>query len=614
MLILVDHPVDHDFTEISDSDVLYCPELAAVDEHVYGRELARMRPDALLTRRPVGGPAARAWRTACSPRNLVVVTIGPMDASSLDVLPAGIVSRVVQPSEDSLVEALIAAENAWTDVTFETRLATARVQARAARGRSVAMVGAGVVNLVTAVRLAREGHVVTIYEQAPDPRVDAHWRDYGCSRGGGDARMFSLTEADGYYFDASTGSPDPLRTPLCDGGWRIARPASLADCDLEWASANAAVPRWLARAYTSDILSFNRAAGALWDELIRAEPSAFEGVGLRSGILRLYTDGPHLRRQIARQEKVGANPVVLTPDEIATRHPALGEAVHEHVIAGGIQVPGFTVQAHAFLSRLVDLLVRSGVRFVWGQQVSQVQRDAGGAPCGLWVGDEVVVADHLILSTGVYGGELLVGTASEGLIHGVLGVWLTVPGDDPTLENSLKICWRGHLAEDTNVTVANGPDGEPQLIIGSGYGWTGHDPSNIDGGELDRLYDAVEDTARTFFPRAFAQAQRSGLLRRSRRFCVRPWTASSLGVLEMAGMSDGGVMVVTGGHNTGGFAQAPVVAEAVSAALQGRDHPMRSRYHPDRLRAFRRVRHVGARPDRPTISGEIDDMIAAQRT
>lgn len=599
MLILVDHPVDHVFTEIADSNILYHPELAAVGEHVLGRELARVRPDLLLTRRPLGGAAARSWRTACSQRHLVVVMIGRMDTLPSDGLPPGVISRVVTPSGDSLTEALAAAESAWIDAVVEVKLAMGHAQARAASGRTVTMVGAGVVNLVTALRLMREGYEITIYDMAPDPRVDAHWKDYGCSRGGGDARMFTLTEADGYYFGATHEATNSLHAPIHDGGWRITSPTSLSDRDLEWVSANAAVPRWLSRSYTSDILLFNRAAGELWQELMRDERAAFDNVGRREGILRLYTDEQHLHSQITRQEKVGANPQVFTPDQIAERHPALGDAVRGQVVAGGIQVPGFTVQAHAFLTRLVDLLERSGVRFSWGQEVSQLRRDGSGAPSGLWVADDLVVADHFVLSTGAYGGELLRGTASDGLIHGVLGAWLTLPGSDPVLEHSLKIGRHGHLAQDANVTVANGPDGEPQLIIGSGYGWTGHDPRNLDAEELDGLYDAVEDTARTFFPRAFAEARKSGLLTQSRRFCVRPWTASSLGVLEIAEKSGGGVMVVTGGHNTGGFAQAPVVAEAVSAALEGRHHSMHTLYHPDRLRAFlhaRRHQHRIATP------------------
>ncbi|MGH3830300.1 MAG: hypothetical protein ACRDRS_07570 [Pseudonocardiaceae bacterium] len=105
--------------------------------------------------------------------------------------------------------------------------------------------------------------------------------------------------------------------------------------------------------------------------------------------------------------------------------------------------------------------------------------------------------------------ELLRGAASHGLIHGVLGIWLTTPNLEPRLEHSFKISRRGHRAEGVNVTVANDREGNPVLIFGSGCGW-----------------------------------------------------------------KDSGVLIVTGGHNTGGFAQAPMIAEVVLAALRGEWHPM----------------------------------------
>lgn len=73
---------------------------------------------------------------------------------------------------------------------------------------SVVLVGNGVVNLLTGLRLLRAGHRVTFYDSGPDPRSGAPWTAFGCSRGGGDARMFTLTEADG-YFGSPGGGPCP---------------------------------------------------------------------------------------------------------------------------------------------------------------------------------------------------------------------------------------------------------------------------------------------------------------------------------------------------------------------------------------------------------------------
>jgi len=136
------------------------------------------------------------------------------------------------------------------------------------------------------------------------------------------------------------------------------------------------------------------------------------------------------------------------------------------------------------------------------------------------------------------------------------------------------------------VTLATDEFGTPTLVCGSGYGWTGLNPYNIDSTELDVLFDALEDTLRQFFPKAHTAARVAGTLDASRRLCVRPWTASCLGVFERVETRGGGLLIVTGGHNTGGFAQSPVVAEAALAAFEGRKHPMHTAYHPRRLERF----------------------------
>ena len=54
-------------------------------------------------------------------------------------------------------------------------------------------------------------------------------------------------------------------------------------------------------------------------------------------------------------------------------------------------------------------------------------------------------------------------------------------------------------------------------------------------------------------------------------------------VLEIADRVPELRLVLAGGHNTGGFAQSPEVAEAVACALEGRPHPMHTLYHPQRF-------------------------------
>jgi glycine/D-amino acid oxidase-like deaminating enzyme len=451
---------------------------------------------------------------------------------------------------------------------------------------TVVLVGAGIVNLVTALDLVRRGHEVVVYDRAPDPRTDAHWSVYGCTRGGGDGRMFTLTEADSYHHRSwrpDGGSNDLLNRPISDGGWLLAKPGSLTEPERRWAADFHGVPPGLADIYNDDIFEVNRAAGLLWAGLIDSQPRLFgAGTGYSDGILRLYTKLEYFRWHIERNGRVGATRRVLTPRRIGADYPALAAACADGTIVGGIEAVGFTVNIHAFVARLVDML-EPAVRFHWDTEVARVRWASPGVADGLELADgEVARGRHYVLSPGAYGAELLRGTASFQRIQGVLGVWVTVPNVEPRLEHSLKIARPGHRAEETNVTLAIDAGGEPVLVCGAGYGWTGLRPGNVDPAELDSLFEALEDTVSRLFPTAHAAARAAGTLDGSRRLCVRPWTASCLGVFERLPTAEGGTLIVTGGHNTGGFAQSPAIAAAVLAAIEGREHLMHERYDPRR--------------------------------
>ncbi|MEU5402244.1 FAD-dependent oxidoreductase [Streptomyces sp. NPDC005963] len=602
MLTLLDHALPADVLPlVRGPGLIHRPGLSTAPSGERAAALGCHRPDVLLTRTTLDAAEAKAWcRATEADAPLVVVLIGAGGGGAPEEggpsprragRPRLTVHRLKDHDDtehELYARALALAERLWLTAVTGPTLAARLAAVRPRRG-SVALVGAGVVNLITALRLVRAGHEVTVYDRAPDPRAEAHWTVYGTSRGGGDGRMFTLTETDGYHGNARTG-PVPFLIPLVENGWCLAEPSALRTEELDWVHDNARIPPWLARAYTDDVLLFNQFAQRSWTELLGTEPVLSQDVGLRDGILRLYSDPVRLSAQIARQQALGAVRTVLSPAEVAKRHPALAGAHTAGALAGGIEVAGFTVQIHGFLTRLADLLEEAGVLFHWEMPVEGLHTDTHGIPNGLRCAGEVIRSDHYVLSPGAHGGELLRGTASHGLIHGVIGVWLTLPNTAPQLANSLKISRSGHLAEDSNVTVTTGPDGEPLLVVGSGYGWTGADPAHIDPTQLDALHTAVEDTAASFFPDAYEEARTTGVLKESRRHCVRPWTASSVPVLEIAPNAHGGLVVVSGGHNTGGFAQAPVAAEAVAAALRGEPHPVHIRYHPDRLRMFHRQR------------------------
>ena len=494
-------------------------------------------------------------------------------------------------AERALFDALATAERFFQDaiqlarpnVTFNRRVAALPSVRRSSAHSSVVVIGAGIVNLVTSHALIKQGFDVTVADASPDPRLRRDWRQYGCSRGGGNARMFSFTEADDYHDrnpDASPDSNNLFDKPPARLGWDIRPGTADLDSDRQWVQEFKRVPAWLARAYTSDILGLNRRSGELWQSWIKSQPGLFGDVCLRHDVLRLYEHDADLAAGAQRQADVGALLKRYRPREVRELFPALRDA-EPGAFAGGVLIRGFTLSVHDFMARLLDGLERAGVRLRFEQRVEELLRDKRGRVTGVLTASGPITGDHYVASPGAYGDALLRGTCLAGLIHGVLGCWVTVPNCAPRLENSLKVARHGHVANDANVTVGRDESGRPALIIGSGYGWTGADPANIDETKLLDIRIALVDTVRRLFPNALEVAGGEPVIRKTSQVCVRPWTSSNLGLFH-TDRTENGLFIFTGGHNTGGFAQAPVVAEAVLAALNARRHPMHTIYAPHR--------------------------------
>jgi len=324
----------------------------------------------------------------------------------------------------------------------------------------------------------------------------------------------------------------------------------------------------------------------LWDTWIDSDPQLFQDSLIREGVLRIYSDLDQFHAAVARQTRIGAVRSVLSDSEVAHEQPALAAAVDAGHVAGGVNVVGFTINAHKFMGRLIDRLEASGVRTPWNRRAQNLVFDAQGKVTGVRLADELLIAENVVISPGAYGDTLLKGTASEGKINGVIGAWLRLPNLGASLHNSLKLARKGHVTEDANITVATDEDGKPIMIIGSGYGYAGIDATNIDQRLLEVMYEGLIDTAQKYFPAAYQAAKASGDLEHGLKYCVRPWTSSSLGIFETLPTARSGYCVVTGGHNTGGFAQAPAIGQAVVAALSGRAHAMHTLYRPDRATLF----------------------------
>ena len=579
--------------QLLDDNVSYRPDLLLRKPSILGRTLAQ-RADAIVTRAEVPPEALKLWHAARSPTYSVHVIVGdapPTPSRVADDRQADVhlVLDAYGASEAlAYVAAFAVLERESTRRTFCQVVSPAATATRHPRDQRVVMVGAGLVNLITAHAVQQAGYKVHLVDCGPDPRESSAWTDYGCSRGGDDARMFSLSEMNNHHDKTvSTTANGQFHRRVTEQGWNVYRQGSLSRDEVRWAEEFESLPTWLAYQYGEDNFGFNRESLLAWNQWKRDDPELFAASHLCEGIVRLFSDRRDFDSKAAIQSRLGACRRLLTPEDVAIEYPMLSDAVHSGLIAGGIDEVGFTIMAHQFMHQLVTRLTHGGATFAWNQSAHSLVLDHTGRVAAIQVNDERLEAGHFVISPGAYGNTLLVGTRSFGAIHGVLGVWLRLPNTDPQLSHSLKLRRKGHITDAANITIATDVTGAPILILGSGYGYTGIDPHNIDRVLLDQMYAGIVDTAEKYFPSAYRAALATGGLADTLKYCVRPWTTTGLGIFEMLATAAGGKCVITGGHNTGGFAQAPAIARAVLAALEGREHDMHYLYHPARASAYR---------------------------
>ncbi len=499
-------------------------------------------------------------------------------------------------------------EDAIEDAECEAMIAAERLSLRRSRGLpsrrtpgDVVLIGAGIVNLVTALELVDLGWIVSIHDRMADPLGDAmrHERcprsELGATFGGEDARIFSFNEARHHIVR----SPDhvqnqrlPFRHTVGEDGWLSRPPASLDRDDRAWIDALEAVPPWLAHEYNADIIRFNVRSFAGWHRIFAEHPQLVRSTGLVSRLLRIYQTQTGFARARSAEAEIGALQAQIPLPELATLEPALAPAIDAGAIAGALRVHGFSLQVKTLARNLVRHLAGRGVAFHWSSPLDEIRRDANARIESVTLGGRTVAATSVVLSPGALGAALRTSVAALRPIGSMAGMWLVVPNHEPRLTTPLKIGRRGFAsaaaAEGANVIPGRDELGRPVLFCSSGHGFVGIHPGAVDRADLVELSRCIEATVAELFPDKVA-AGGSGLAAREPRslsYCVRPWTPSGLGIFHAEPTASGGTLVVTNGHNTGGFSQAPQVAAAVARALEGADHDMHALYCADRGRDF----------------------------
>jgi D-amino-acid dehydrogenase len=459
------------------------------------------------------------------------------------------------------------------------------------RARRVVLVGCGVVNLICAVHLVHAGYHVSILESGPAPGASTSVPR--CTWSGGDGRIFSWNEARHHMRGRSPlAASKVFQRVISEGGWLCTRPEALTAGDQRWIEQYEQTAPWLRDVYNDDIIAMNRDSDAGWQALQRAAPALFADVGFQQTLLRLYPDAERFAKAEREERAIGAYKRRL--QRIAEEVPALRQAVEHGKLFAAIEVQGFGLNIHRFARAVVAYLEARGVTISWNTPVGRVELDPLGNVEGVWSGSRFFQADHFVVSPGVAGSQCLRGSLSAPAIAAMLGAWITIPRPGNVALPPMKVTRNGFASDESaagaNVIPGYAADGTPVLHISSGHGFLGKNVASGDEREVEAMFGAVEQTAESLFPDWFHAARASGQLHDSRSRCIRPWTPTCLGLFETLPTTEGGAFVIAGGHNTGGFAQSPQVAQAVLAALEGREHAMHRLYHPERLEAFLETR------------------------
>ena len=251
-------------------------------------------------------------------------------------------------------------------------------------------------------------------------------------------------------------------------------------------------------------------------------------------------------------------------------------------LVGVMKTQGFTLQIHDFCQKLIALLEEGGVVFHWNMELEEIVKNGKDEVIGLKVAGDMLRADHYVLSLGAYAGSALDNVLCKNKVHGVLGIWLFLP-DVYQLNHSFKIHKDGHIGEDTNITLVE-EAGQKKACprIGIWLCRKNMKKNKIGLDELKPIYESLIRTAKTYYRAAYEEALSEGSLYENWKYCIRPFTPNGLGIFETLSNVGGGHTFITGGHNTGGFTQAPVVGQSIVDFLGNKKTTMEDVFHPSR--------------------------------
>ncbi|MEO5372978.1 MAG: D-amino acid dehydrogenase [Alphaproteobacteria bacterium] len=402
----------------------------------------------------------------------------------------------------------------------------------------IIVMGAGVVGVSAAHRLAEDGHEVVVVDRRPGAGLETSFANGG---------------------QISASHAEPWANPSTP--WKALKWLGREDAPLvfRWTRVDPALWAWglrflgnctaaRARVNTERTLRlalYSRAAL----KALRAE-TGIDYDQRTVGILHIYRDAVEFAHARAAARHMAAHGLAresLTPAECLALEPAL--ATVGRSLAGGLHSPDDeSGDAHLFTVRLADLARRAGVTFLFGHEIRALASDGGRITGVVGADGRVLTADAYVLSLGSFSPLVARSVALRLPIYPAKGYSITIDIGTSAAAPTLSVT-------DDELKMVYSRLGERLRVAGTAElaGWDDR-PTPVRA-------DALLRHAREMFPDAgdYGRAQQwAGL---------RPKTPDSVPIIGRSPLAN---LFLNTGHGTLGWTMATGSARIIADLIAGR--------------------------------------------
>lgn len=421
----------------------------------------------------------------------------------------------------------------------------------------ITIIGSGILGLVTALLFSENGYKVSIIDEhnRPDFKNNLYENEISC-RGttldGCDARHASITETMPH---AVFYRKDCLGKYSNDNGWRII-PNQFNEQEKIWMhkfNDLAIYPELIVNLLTKFVSNINRRGIELWKDIFQIFPQISENIIRNERIIRICPTLSLLNAVSSFQtnyHKTDENIQKYNRAEILQRIPNLQLKDGD---AGGIEVPGFTINHQQLCANIIQYLeTKENVQFKWSTQIQSIDQISSLVP----LSSKIILASSLNKFDSPLISNILLA------IQGVLGCWIKIPNVNK-IKNGFKITEKDPIGV-INVTPTCD---EQYLYVTGGFAFCGH-RGIITSIYLDQLVELFHKTIRNYLPNEMDEYESEVHIP---KYCIRPMTPDGMPIITKLNNDQNKKQEIyfIGGTCAGGFVQSPFLATLLLDLIKG---------------------------------------------